>query len=261
MLKRISCLVVIFLSLAFSNDSNALVGSKEDVIRAAKEGREPEYIKELMEQLSPELQIFVFDNEVNTPAKQLAWFFTLRSIVTVAWNAAAAAAESGFDTPWHAAAQATTDAAYACDFEDWVAAKKAAWSHANHFGGLAAGNAAKYVLENGGTPRDRGIIDFRVAEWVVLNDVLKNIKSIFKATYQAALDELPKKIENNPFKSHDRWLKFYNKYFAELSPEAMVFLAPWLVHIVQADGVTAPHQPLFATLVLSAYQNLLQANK
>jgi hypothetical protein len=140
----------------------------------------------------------------------------------------------------------------------------------------AAGDAAgeAYKCGTGSSYDETGSIATRVAEWVVLNALLgytyrdsydrkrsdptsffrvteksgDDINSILQRTYPAVLAALGDRPEENPFESDENTIGFMKTYFGHLTPNEMVFLAPWLGQIVSLDQVPEIHRPIFQSM-------------
>jgi len=140
----------------------------------------------------------------------------------------------------------------------------------------AAGDAAGEVYKcgTGSSYDETGSIATRVAEWVVLNALLGytyrdqydrkrsdptsfflvtkksgyDIHAILEHTYPAVLAALGDHPEENPFESNEKTIGFMKSYFGHLTPNEMVFLAPWLGQIVSLDQVPEIHRPIFQSM-------------
>src|SRR5689334_12857906 len=136
---------LIFSLLAINPLHAETFGTQEEIFQAAKDGKEPAYIRELMQALSKKLAIVAKHRGESDHTKDLAWLFTMRNVVildNVAYNAAN-----------HAAGRWAQDAVL--DFssntawcEAWNAAIGATSNPIPHSSvGEAADKAAKFVVE------------------------------------------------------------------------------------------------------------------
>lgn len=280
-----------FLLITFCAGTNAEVGTLEEVIKSAKANEEPGYIEELMIRMGEELNqvMRALFTPLESTLPKLAWLHTMGGVVKVTWNAARSAALDAASSAswncdnddvkygtWDAALYAAQNAALyaaknsaenAAKNTDWSAAWNAALAAARSIVKDAAEDAAKYVAKNaaknavtqGASAQEIGRISYRVAEWVVLNYLLRNIKVIVQVVHPSVLKALGENPAGNPFVDHDSWLATYKNHFAWLEPEAMMFLAPWLAQIVRIEGLEAAHQSLLGMANINVLASLVAA--
>lgn len=265
MLLRLS-VGLIFSLLAINPLHAETFGTQEEVVQAAKDGKEPAYIKELMQALSKKLAVIAKNRGESDHSKDLAWLFSMRNVVildNVAYNAANHAAgrwaqdavlDFSSNTAWCAAWNAAIGAASnpiphssvgeAADKAASTAVKaayNAAYQHAY--------KAAKEAADQAASLEESARLAYRAAEWATLNWLFENIESVANQVYSASLGVLSKLPKTYPFENKEQMTFFMKSQFGWLNSEAMIFLAPWLVHIVPLDTVPANHQPLFKELL------------
>lgn len=236
--SRLSFIVAIVLFLAFSTSSKAEIGSMQEVIKAAKEGKEPAYIKELMARLSRKLHDIAREKGIASPKEKSAWLITMGAVLNASHKAV-----------WNPTGDASFDAAHsASELAVW----HPGWIFARSVAGDVAGENTEIAIQNmlrqRTTIQQAEAIAFREAEWLVLNFVFSNAENIVETIYEATLNALPEKPEKNPFDSREAFIQFYNQYFFRLSDNVMIFIAPWLISILPLDWIPEVCQPLFLRL-------------
>lgn len=254
----------ILLSLTFSVVSHAKIGTKREVIEAAKAGEEPAYITPLMQALSTKLNQFVdARGGLKSPRKKAAFLITMRIFNDIA----GVGAYSGFklakkyqilfkadEGVLNAGLLAAVDACsnlvpYTADvyhcytkcsvYKDHYMDKDAPWmiiqkkvrDAASRAAGLALFEQISIAaLEQHKVSHSEGKrIAYRVAEWSSLNYLLKRADRILPEIYGVVVERLPKYLSTySIFYSPEAWDKFQSERFGRLPPQTMVFLNPWL---------------------------------
>lgn len=257
----------------FATSSFAQEGTIKQAIEAALEGKEPEYLRKLMAQLTEEIAPFVPSDMEKNREKMLFSFQTMLEVMSATLEQAMKAAETattellgsklavqkaGTTSDWfmaiNAAFQASPYKDYAMSFNDpnqnaacWFDAWKAARE-----GLKEARDAQKAARKDGITwipDPNLGSIAFQSAQWGALNWLLGNIKFLLPMTYGKVGVEYYKKIIqgggalHNPFETEETSLAFYEKHFQPLS-KSVLFLSPVLTHLFPTLMGEAPFEKL-----------------
>lgn len=242
-------LLVFIGSAGLATTTFAQVGTKKEVIQAAKKSREPAYIKELLEQMSKEIRQSAATKNLQDPTEKLAWLHTMAGILDVIHHATVSSAsyviegvpyrghqESGLKRASRVASEAAAYCSGSKVWEDVTAiVNDAAWFYAY----LAAVNEAKDVA---------GVACSPVCEWGALNWLLDNIGTVVENAYWRIVNTMRQNLPSNSFPYEDFLIAFYDRFFANLDQSAMRFLVPWLIHIIPID-VAGPHRPQFLHLM------------
>lgn len=254
----------LFLSLTFSVVSHSTIGTKREVIEAAKAGEEPAYITPLMQALSTKLNQFVkTKGGLTSFRKKAAFLITMRIYNDIAFVGAYSgfklakkyrrlfkADEGVLNTGLSAAVDASgnlipyTDAVYHCYkkcsvYKDHYKDKDAPWmiiqekvrdvAHRAAFLALFQ-QISIAALEQHKVSLFEGMrIAYRVAEWSALNYLLEHAEKILPEIYGVVKERLPKYLSTySIFYPPEAWDKFQSESFGKLPPQTMVFLNPWL---------------------------------
>jgi|GEM_PF-3114778 len=256
---------VILISLAtFSVVSHAKIGTEREVIEAVKAKVEPAYLPVLLQALSTKLNQFVdARGGLKSPHAKASFLVTMRIYNDIA----AVSAGSGFKVAKSFSALLQKDsgvtylalgeAADACSRLIWdsvpfycctqdcsnnwnfIRENHPPWISIRKVARQAALTAARSSLfkqisiaafEGRKVTASEGQrMAYRVAEWEGLNHLLKRTDEILPAIYGVVEKHLPKTSkEVKTFESADAWSVFQSEKFGRLSPQAMVFLNPWL---------------------------------
>jgi hypothetical protein len=220
---------------------------------------EPVNIRSVMKALYRSLALY-YAKTPSTPTSEIAWMTTMRAVICATFLSAVNAAEevttgggatraAAWDFPLAAAHTACWDA-YAVGPIDLKAASDAIPQEVLDAAKLAAQRAAdEFVYRD--TPfkySEAGQAVYRAAERVFLNWLRDNIAIVVDAVFQNTLNALEERGDNvatTPFSI----VPFVNEHFGNLKPEAMLFLAPWLVLIVPVNEIPPNHQSLFIDIL------------
>jgi hypothetical protein len=226
------------------------------------------YTKYLMYEFFKKLHVLAWEKNISSPEKRLVWLQTMYGII---YKAADTAWKIGMDAafvelkPWEIALDET---------------RKQAVSSTLYLAGQTAGKIVKkidnekaFMAENNlACVHDLNIwseIKNKVQE--IVDDKLKNIES--QNAYSIAVDEVFKLVLENFEKIFDRTYHFYlqaslvskrlervealnellKSHIAAISPAAMSFLAPWLVHFLPFDALSCTQRPLCELLWTDTY--------
>jgi hypothetical protein len=239
---------------------SAQMGSKEDAIDAANRNEEPAYIKDFAEKMTQKL----YEAAQKKDCDPLVWLLRMHAIVTAAMDATRNAVEdvvgdaarmagknASLKAAWSSAYNAIATSIYSAAINtDWYVAEDASLDRTKNTVWDAARMVAGDVTREAAMDADMNVekirrIAWRVAEWAVLDYLIKNVGKIIEETDKSIII----RSKNNPFNMSG----FFQLYFENLSVEAMLFLAPWLLQMkLPIDGVSALHQPLFSKLKIAA---------
>ncbi len=247
--------LLLSLSLVAATSANAEFGTIDEVIQAAEDNREPDYIQDLMGALSKKLRVLAQKKGIKPPRQMLAWLLTMRAILDSvnqtamngAWHVCRTEAEkNAWSTAMDAVKEATSEQGWSEALDGALATAKKVLSDTAAW---AAANAASLNAAQNDRPKNRGRIAHRAAEWGALNSFFKDIDALFEKTFDVTLNALPTNPQNNPFDSPASWREFHENYFGSLSKDTMVFLVPWL----NPSVFVAEHHTLTTLLTLYSY--------
>lgn len=235
--RTLFCLALSFL---IANTSNAQFGSLLEAIDAARENREPAYIEPLMIELSKKLNSYVSEEKVHPSNEGAYWMATTGEFVDVVCQAALLPVKTvGGD----GAVNAVKNAAV---LQNWLlfGGMKSFFDYNIKTGAIKAGfDAANLVLKYVDASREETArIVFRAGEWAALNYMFENIESFLQFVHKQKARQGfgTRKLENEA-----DWIAFYREYFLELSPEAMLYLTPWLSQVFPVVELLPQHKDVF----------------
>lgn len=282
MFNRISpILLVLFSAYIYpmeSPDFSLRKATKENIIEAAKENKEPCYIKDLMAALSIKIEeCFNLEKPEHMPLdefdnkKTITLWLTMRRCLNVAYNAADKATfhEEIYTTaPEYPGRRYFIEAGKASDYSACYQALdavvnaikdltlSATWSQYclvecflnvsdlmpnTKLHGEIARIARDKVKDLTLEPVLIGKIIYMISEWASLKYMLKNFQSMFEDICINVFN-LPDYIEIDQLDNYDNCDKFYKKHFSPLNLTAMRFLAPWLIHLLSIDFINSELQ-------------------
>lgn len=103
---------LLFLFFINSNFAHAELGTLEEAIAAGEAGREPDYIKPLMQlHLKPKLEQFATANNIQTATQKMAWWLTMRSVLEVIAHSTSAIHAKVAQAKWRTGADSALGAA------------------------------------------------------------------------------------------------------------------------------------------------------
>jgi|GEM_PF-1888476 len=285
MSNRVQLFLVLLLIATRSTPLRAEVGTQEQAIQAALENKEPEYLKNLAEEISRKLQAIAQKKELNTLRAKIGWVFTMRGIVNVAFAAARDAAYyRAYNKPYDGGGDlekviissrnsrawvATVAALEAADALNGAACLKAfdwVWDAAGQAAFIAAYVVVGEAIKDVSNKELEGKIAWRVAEWSAQNYFLMNLDTIVNGAhgeggvFDALLAELPENLANSPVNSEEALILFLNHYFERLDQDAMLFLAPWLLQIMPGRHKDLPVAILPTEIVNSVLCSFVQTS-
>lgn len=221
------------------------IGTIEEAIQAAKDNKEPAYIKTLMVTMSVKLTKFASTN-VKSPKERLAWLLIMQGVLDVAQNSItqhasyAAWAHYVGNTGLSLANGAAWGALQSpFTYDPWDPARAAAWKAVREAAGKDIDKFARDANHDAAFA-NRYVAEFnqitqRAVEWAVLNCLLERIQPITTKALLAVLQALGDDPAENPFadtndRDEDYLDQYYEQHFGQLNDNAMVFLTPWLIH-------------------------------
>lgn len=242
-MNRFAVIILVSLSaiLLSSSSTASRFGTVEEVIQAAKENKEPAYIKDLLETLPAGLTQWVASKSIASPEEMLCFLLTMRSYNSLSWTTAENPAVTIADD---VAGSAASDAAYNAaeasflnnatwnsgwDDPSWnpswqpaVDSAKDFWSPAMNEARAAVRGALMGITD----PQEAGRVAYRVAEWVSLNACRDHMNDVITVMF-VTTDKLLPGSATNPLVNETLWSEFRTKYSDTLRPEAKGYVIPW----------------------------------